>query len=306
MTGSVSTAELMTVVPETLPPADYTPPPYPTPEPPTAIPPLPGGLSPTELKYTLLEQYLDFFFCDPDLYPVAIDDELQLALQRFPEIQANAEEFQAILNHNGLSGVTSFTDEQKMLIYREHKKLNALLFELAGDKYQFQFQTSDQNEQGFLIKGSIDAQGKIEIESRDAAIATCPICLAHGTRIDTPRGPVAVQDLKPGDWVWTLNADGERLPARLQQTGHVPVPPTHRLAHIVLDDGRQLWVSPGHPSADGRRLGRLRQGDLLDGARVLSAGLVSYSGGATYDILPAGDTGFYWANGILIASTLVR
>jgi hypothetical protein len=51
-------------------------------------------------------------------------------------------------------------------------------------------------------------------------------------------------------------------------------------------------------------MGDLRVSDRLDGAAVLSAGRVPYSGGATYDLLPAGGTGFYWANGILIASTL--
>jgi hypothetical protein len=30
----------------------------------------------------------------------------------------------------------------------------------------------------------------------------------------------------------------------------------------------------------------------------------AYGQPATYDVLPAGDTGFYWANGILLASTL--
>ena len=31
---------------------------------------------------------------------------------------------------------------------------------------------------------------------------------------------------------------------------------------------------------------------------------LAYTGHATFDLLPAGDTGFYWANGILIGSTL--
>ena len=26
--------------------------------------------------------------------------------------------------------------------------------------------------------------------------------------------------------------------------------------------------------------------------------------GATYDVLPSGETGFYWANGVLLGSTL--
>jgi hypothetical protein len=31
---------------------------------------------------------------------------------------------------------------------------------------------------------------------------------------------------------------------------------------------------------------------------------VRYDGGATFDILPGGVTGAYWANGVLLGSTL--
>jgi hypothetical protein len=65
-----------------------------------------------------------------------------------------------------------------------------------------------------------------------------------------------------------------------------------------------VLVSPGHPTADGRRVGDLVAGDALDGAHVLSAERMPYLGGATYDILPAGATGTYWANGVLLGSTL--
>jgi len=37
---------------------------------------------------------------------------------------------------------------------------------------------------------------------------------------------------------------------------------------------------------------------------VVRADLVPYAGSATYDLLPAGPTTTYWANGILLASTL--
>ena len=306
MTGSISTAEIGTVVPVTLPPSNYTPPPAPTNPPSTAIPSLPGGLSPTELKYRLLEQYPNFFFCDPDYYPVAHDDELSLALARFPQIRADTGQFQAILEHNGLTGLASLSDDQKMLVYGDYKKLNALFLELAGDKYRFQFQVSNQDEQAFFIKGTIDGQGKITVQSKDPTIAICPICLALGTLIDTPRGPVAVQDLHPGDLVWTLNSEGRRIAAPILRTGHVRVPSTHRMAHILLDDGRELLASPGHPTADGRTLGSLHPGDFLDGAHVLRLELVPYTGGATYDILPSGGTGFYWADAILAGSTLAE
>jgi len=74
--------------------------------------------------------------------------------------------------------------------------------------------------------------------------------------------------------------------------------------HILLSDGRELWASPGHPTSDGRRLVHLRVGDVLDGASVTVIGTMRYQGTATYDILPSGSTGFYWANGILLGSTL--
>ena len=55
---------------------------------------------------------------------------------------------------------------------------------------------------------------------------------------------------------------------------------------------------------DGRSLGTLAVGDGLDGARVIGADLEPAEEECTYDILPAGETGGYWANGILLKSTL--
>jgi hypothetical protein len=49
----------------------------------------------------------------------------------------------------------------------------------------------------------------------------------------------------------------------------------------------------------------LRTGDELDNAAVTTADLILYNGEFTYDLLPAGDTGTYWANGILLKSTLL-
>ena len=298
------TAEVSTVIAETAgpPPTEG---PSPTPVPPTPIPTLLSStLSPTELKYRVLDQFPDFFFCDPDYYPVAHEDEMALARGRFPELQANQEEFQVILSRNGLSGVTTFTDEQKLLIYREHKKLNAIYFELVGDKFQFQIQTGSEGQQGSFIIGTIDGKGSIEVQQQDPGFPACPICLAAGTLIDTPQGPVAVDDLNIGDSIWTMNASGGRVSATILKTSHVPVPESHQVVYIMLSDGRELWASPGHPTADRRRLGDLEPGDLMDGARVTFIERIPYDGSATYDILPSGSTGFYWANGILLGSTL--
>ncbi|HLO33266.1 MAG TPA: Hint domain-containing protein [Anaerolineales bacterium] len=305
-TPVIITAQVSTVVASTVGPP-VTQGPFPTPEPPTAIPPLPSAaLSPTELKYKVLEQFPDFFFCDPDFYPIARDDEMSLAQQRFPELQADQEEFQAILNHNGLSGVTTFTADQKLLIYRDYKKLNAIYFQLARDKYQFQIQTGSEGGQGSSVTGTIDGEGSIKVQSKTASFPTCPICLAAGTLIDTPHGAVAVENLRAGDPVWTVNAAGERVVGKILELGSVKVPATHQVVHVLLNDGRELWASPGHPTADGRALGNLKAGERLGGSRIALVERLPYQGTATYDLLPSGGTGFYWANGILMGSTLAE
>ena len=306
--GGVATASGIRILPattiSTVNAASGTQPAFPALEPPTAIPTLPSALSPTELKYRVLAQYPDFFFCDPDYYPVARADEGDLARQRFSALQANQEEFQAILAHNGLSGQTSFTDAQMVLIYRDHKKLAALHFDLAVDQYQFQLTTGGQGKASFNIQGSIDGAGRITVQQKNPGFATCPICLAAHTLIDTPHGAAFVEDVKVGDLVWTRNGSGDRLPAPVLRAVRVPVSAGHEMVHIRLEDGRELWASPGHPTADGRRLGDLKVGELLDSARIALTERVAYDGAATYDLLPAGSTGFYWADGILIGSTL--
>jgi hypothetical protein len=301
-TTLVGTAEPVVVTPF---PENYTPPPAPPSPTLTPIPPIPGGLGPTELKYRLLTQFPDLFFCDPDFYPVARADEADLARQRFPELQANPEEFNAILAHNGISASASYNDEQKLLIYREHKKLAAIQFTLAPTGYQFQLRIAINKGSGEQITGLIDGQGTTTVQQRSPTLATCPICLAAGTMIATPDGPIPVQNLRAGMPVWTMDRSGVRIARPVVRIGKTVVPSTHQVVHLELQDGRQLWVSPGHPTADGRTVGQLQAGDGLDGGIVRSVDLVRYTGYAIYDLLPAGDTGFYWANGILLGSTLL-
>jgi hypothetical protein len=80
----------------------------------------------------------------------------------------------------------------------------------------------------------------------------------------------------------------------------------HRVVRLALGHGAVLEISPGHPTADGRRLGDLRAGDTLDGVVVESAELVSYAHPFTYDVLPASATGIYFTAGVPMGSTLRR
>jgi hypothetical protein len=182
--------------------------------------------------------------------------------------------------------------------------LNAIRLEQVNSGFHFTgvFGTP---QQASRVDGTIDQRGNITVASRTpSGQPPCPICLARGTRIATPSGDVTVEDLKLGDVVWTLDATGARVAAPLVETGTTPVPSTHRVVHLVLADGRMVNVSPGHPTADSREVGDLAPGDLYDGAIVTNAELVPYAGGATFDVLPAGATGMYWANGVLLGSTL--
>ncbi len=131
----------------------------------------------------------------------------------------------------------------------------------------------------------------------------CPICLSENTTIDTPDGHVSVKSIHEGDAVWTSDIHGSRKIAIVLKTTKVSVK-NHQMSHIVLDDGRQVYASPNHPLADGRPIGSIVVSDVVDGSKVIIAELVPYHGDYTYDILPSGDTRTYWADGVLLRSTM--
>lgn len=270
--------------------------------------PAPGGLTQAKLKYQIVDRFGRLAFCDPDYYPVARADEQSLAHQRLPDIQKDAPTFGAILVHLGIATNPPYTGDQELAIYRDWKMLNALRLEPVSASFHFNgvfvgfgspISTAENR-----VDGTIDAFGAITVaSSTPSGRPPCPICLARGTRIATPSGDVAVEDLKVGDFVWT-QVNGVRVARPLIEIGSTPVPATHRVVELRLSDGRAVNVSPGHPTADRRKVGDLAAGDAYDGAVVVSAELIPYAGGATFDVLPEGATGMYWANGVLLGSTL--
>lgn len=266
---------------------------------------LPGGtsspatpLSTAELKYRVMDAAGRIWFCDPDFYPIARSDESEMARQKLPQIQADVETYAAI---------TARVGTDALAVYREWKALNALQLQPVNDVYAFAYIAQRSDKSGEHVDGRVTTSGQVLIVGRSASgPPNCPICLARGTRIATPSGDIAVEDLRVGDTVWTLDERGVRVAAPLIAIGSTPVPPTHEVVRLALDDGRVVLVSPGHPTADGRHVGDLRPGDAIDGSRVLSAEREPYAGAATFDILPAGATGIYWANGVRLGSTLRR
>jgi hypothetical protein len=282
------------------------PPPVATPTPSPTPSPAPGGLTQAQLKYKIVDRFGALSFCDPDFYPVARRDEQAAADERFPELQRDAPTFSAILSRLGIASSATYTSAQRLAIYQQWKMLNALRLEPQGAAFHFAaiFGASD-GKQGSRVDATVDPFGQIAVASQTpSGHPPCPICLARGTRIATPGGDVAVEDLRMGDVVWTIDERGVRVAAPLVLVGSTPVPATHQVVRLALDDGRLVFVSPGHPTADGRRVGDLAVGSMVDGGHVVDAERVGYDGGATFDVLPAGSTGAYWANGVLLGSTL--
>jgi hypothetical protein len=265
--------------------------------------PSPAPLVEAEIKYRVIDELGTPWFCDPDFHPVARADEREIAVQRFAELQKEAVTFGAIRARLKLAG-PAFTGDEQLAIYREWKILNALPLQRVGDVYGFAY-LAKKGTTGERVDGRVSARGQVTVLSRTAAgPPPCPICLALGTRIATPRGDVAVELLRIGDVIWTQSERGERIAARVVIVGSTPVPPWHEVVRLGLADGRVVLASPGHPTADGRTVGVLGVGDFLDGAAVVSSVRVRYVAGATYDLRPAGATGAYWANGVLLGTTL--
>ena len=270
-----------------------------------ALPPGPP-LTVPELKYRVFDQVGRPWYCDPDFYPIARADEKDIAVQRFPDVQKDLQTYPVILTRLGLAAAT--TDDQKLAVYREWKQLNALALNRVNDQaYGFQnyrVMAAAADKTGFLVEGRVTLDGQVTVLNRIAAgPPNCPICLADGVRIATPAGDRLVTALRVGDLLWTLDANGARVAAPVLDVGSMSAPAGHEIVVLALGDGRVLQVSPGHPLLDGRTVGELRVGDVLDGATIMSVAREPYRG-QTHDVLPAGTTGAYWANGVLLRSSL--
>ncbi len=250
-----------------------------------------------QLKFKVMDSVGVPVFCDPDFYPIArLGGEQASADTYYPQIRANTELYAAIVAHENLpSG--DLDEAQKLTVYRAFKRLRALVLTKSGDT----------NNAVELVDGSVRIDGVVTITSRaPSGMPPCPICLAAATLIATPNGDVAVTNIRPGVLVWTADSDGRRVAARVVEVGSMEVPAGHMMVHLRLADGRELLASPGHRTADGRPLGSLAAGNEVDGSQITLWELVSYAGARTYDLLPAGPTGEYWADGILLSSTLSR
>ncbi len=132
----------------------------------------------------------------------------------------------------------------------------------------------------------------------------CPRCLPPEAMIATPTGAVAIDTLVAGALVWSTDERGQRIAVPVVRVGSILAPRDHVLVVIDLADGREVTASPGHPTADARSVGNLLVGDSLDGSRITAIRIRPFGEQRTFDLLPASATRQYWADGVLLSSTL--
>ena len=138
----------------------------------------------------------------------------------------------------------------------------------------------------------------------DFGCAWGAVCASPDTMVATPTGERAIVELRTGDLVYSLD-HGVLAVVPLTATQRIPVS-GHHVVRITLASGRVVEMSEGHPSAEGLPFRMLAPGMHLGDATITSLELVPYTFEATYDILPASDTGTYVAAGALVGTTMRR
>ena len=247
-------------------------------------------------------------WCDYEYYPVGrpegFEERAQAAIQEL--VSTDPEGLRLIQQTTGiLTDIQALDSSQQLALYQEIRNTKALhLYDNGDQTYQFRAYVKNEAAMTILTRGTITALGAIKVESQEASMVDCPTCLAATTLIATPDGEVPVQQLRAGDTVWTAEADGTRIAAPIEKVSRTAAPPQHQVLRATLSDGRSVSASLGHPTTDGRVFANLGAGDWLDGATLHEVTQAEYTLGWTYDLLPEGATGWYWADGVLLASTL--
>ena len=104
----------------------------------------------------------------------------------------NLEEFHAILEHNNLPYTGPWSDLHKQLVIREHNILSTIRLDGVGEKFDFHLRVPESETSGltieesiepvgphiptnaFIIEGSIDQNGVINISKTEPIYHVCP------------------------------------------------------------------------------------------------------------------------------------
>ena len=127
---------------------------------PWSPPPQQPDYSITDLKYRLIEHFGGVLIGDPVTFPD--DVRREQAREAFPTIQLNEEEFQAILDQLGLERGSELTEEQRLLVFEEKKRLDAVLLDPAESGYSFWMMVGEGGDP-FEIEGTVGSYGEVNV-----------------------------------------------------------------------------------------------------------------------------------------------
>jgi hypothetical protein len=87
-----------------------------------------------DLKYRVIGTIADRPRCEPHLSILA-----ESARKTFPQIKRDAVTYHAICQHLGLRETAKFSDDEKLLVYRDYRNLNRVHLAPQGDRYRVTF-----------------------------------------------------------------------------------------------------------------------------------------------------------------------
>lgn len=141
-----------------------------------APPPATGGTpaSVWKLRYMLLGHYPDFAFCDPDYYPVARDDEQSAADAWWARVNHSSPEVQTIIAQHGYR--EPLTGSQRLVAYRDHKKLSVITMTAVSGGYEYQLSTGTPGGRpDHTVTGMVTLDGTVHERSRRPRPGGCPV-----------------------------------------------------------------------------------------------------------------------------------
>ncbi len=106
------------------------------PQPPAPVPPIiVSKVEFPKVRYQVLDSFPNVRYCASRFE----DQDRQREVDAFSQIQADQETFKEISAHLHLKSDTGFSDDQKLLAYREYSKLTAVTLDFLVSKYQFKY-----------------------------------------------------------------------------------------------------------------------------------------------------------------------
>lgn len=132
-------------------------------------------------------------------------------------------------------------------------------------------------------------------------------CVVEGTRISTPHGSVRVEELRPGDSIWTRAPQGSRQPGRVEAIRKCRA---NDYLEIALRDGAMLKVTDTHliAAVDSWRVAaRLRPDDTihtLSGTAAVASVARVHAPVTVYDLTVEPNHN-YFANGCLVHNKIL-